>query len=88
MSTVIRTVFIVVVILTAFYVGRPLYWKLSATIQEIRENKTTVTQGISHFVHEARKSVGWINDESYTGSGVAVSRRILRLVDSSSTNVV
>lgn len=32
-------------IMVLFYVGRPLYWKISATIQEIRENKRTVQQG-------------------------------------------
>ncbi|KAF5182898.1 Low-density receptor-like protein [Thalictrum thalictroides] len=84
-STAIRTALIFLVILAAFYICRPLYWKLSATIQEIRENKTTFTQGISQFVHEARRSVGWINDESHTGPGVAISRRILRFVDSKQT---
>ncbi|KAF9618270.1 hypothetical protein IFM89_000905 [Coptis chinensis] len=77
----LRTTFIILLILVAFYVGRPLYWKLSATIQEIRENKTSVTQGISQFVFEARKSVGWIHDESDSSAGVVTSRRILRYID-------
>lgn len=41
-----RIVMAVLVILVLFYVGRPLYWKISATVQEIRENKQTVKQGL------------------------------------------
>jgi hypothetical protein len=37
----------ILAILVLFYVGRPLYWKISATVQEIRENKRTVKQGLS-----------------------------------------
>lgn len=33
------------VVLVAVYVGFPLYWKLSATIQEIREKRHTVREG-------------------------------------------
>lgn len=40
-----RVVVAVLVIMVLFYVGRPLYWKISATVQEIRENKRTVKQG-------------------------------------------
>ncbi|KAK6117341.1 hypothetical protein DH2020_048932 [Rehmannia glutinosa] len=31
------------VVLILFYVGRPLYWKISATIHDIRHNKQTVS---------------------------------------------
>ncbi|OVA04393.1 hypothetical protein BVC80_1395g113 [Macleaya cordata] len=84
-----RLVFGILILLAAFYIGRPLYWKLSATIQEIRENKTTVKQGISQFVQDAQRSIGWIRDESNSGFnedrrgrkvGVATARRILRFV--------
>ncbi|KAF9678092.1 hypothetical protein SADUNF_Sadunf08G0175900 [Salix dunnii] len=77
-STTTRVTFRVVVgilaILVLFYVGRPLYWKISATVQEIRENKRTVKQGISQIVFEAQKSVGWFHDES--DSGVRQNRRL------------
>ncbi|KAK9146804.1 hypothetical protein Sjap_006707 [Stephania japonica] len=84
----IRLAFALLVILAIFYIGRPLYWKLSATVHEIREKKTTVKEGISQFVMEARRSVGWgqgeldvgsgtVGDESGKSSGVATSRRIL-----------
>ncbi|KAK6130425.1 hypothetical protein DH2020_035835 [Rehmannia glutinosa] len=33
------------VVLILFYVGRPLYWKISATIHDIRHNKQTVSGG-------------------------------------------
>ncbi|KAG6764796.1 hypothetical protein POTOM_032283 [Populus tomentosa] len=80
-SATTRVIFRVVVgilaILVLFYVGRPLYWKISATVQEIRENKRTVKQGISQIVFEAQKSVGWFRDES--GSGVRQNRRVRSL---------
>lgn len=44
-----RVVVLVLVLLFLFYVGRPLYWKISATVQEIRENKRTVKQGTLSF---------------------------------------
>jgi len=54
-SATTRVIFRVVVgilaILVLFYVGRPLYWKISATVQEIRENKRTVKQGLSVCLH-------------------------------------
>uniref|UniRef100_A0A2P2KQX0 Uncharacterized protein n=1 Tax=Rhizophora mucronata TaxID=61149 RepID=A0A2P2KQX0_RHIMU len=62
-----RVVILVLVITVLFYLGRPLYWKISATVQEIRENKRTVKQGISQIVYEARKSVGWFHDQSDSG---------------------
>ncbi|KAG6766460.1 hypothetical protein POTOM_030543 [Populus tomentosa] len=80
-SATTRVIFRVVVgilaILVLFYVGRPLYWKISATVQEIRENKRTVKQGISQIVFEAQKSVGWLRDES--GSRVRQNRRVRSL---------
>ncbi|XP_065863517.1 uncharacterized protein [Euphorbia lathyris] len=62
-----RVVVALILIMFLFYVGRPLYWKISATVQEIRENKRTVKQGISQIVFEAQKSVGWFHDESDSG---------------------
>ncbi|KAL5983990.1 hypothetical protein ACLOJK_018092 [Asimina triloba] len=41
----LRIAFALFLLLLAFYVGRPLYWKLSATIHDIRENRQTVKQG-------------------------------------------
>lgn len=40
-----RIVVAVLVVLVLFYVGRPLYWKISATVHDIRRNKQTVKQG-------------------------------------------
>ncbi|KAA8527514.1 hypothetical protein F0562_034771 [Nyssa sinensis] len=79
----------ILVILVLFYVGRPLYWKISATVHEIRQNKQTVRGGISQIVLEAQKSVGWFHDESDSGvgdnrsvrkTGAATARRIIRQV--------
>ncbi|KAM1803609.1 hypothetical protein ACFX12_029576 [Malus domestica] len=65
---------------------RPLYWKISATIHEIRQNKQTVKQGISQIVLEEQKSVGWYHNESDSGAhyhraaknvGLATTRRLL-----------
>ncbi|KAH8499886.1 hypothetical protein H0E87_015216 [Populus deltoides] len=82
-SATTRVIFRVVVgilaILVLFYVGRPLYWKISATVQEIRENKRTVKQGISQIVFEAQKSVGWFHDES--GSGARQNRRVRKMLE-------
>ncbi|XP_058083362.1 uncharacterized protein LOC131231246 [Magnolia sinica] len=73
----------------AFYVGRPLYWKLSATIHEIREKRQSVKQGLSQFVLDAQRSVGWFHDESdsglpddstYSKPQSATNRRILRFL--------
>ncbi|CAN6726372.1 unnamed protein product [Malus baccata var. baccata] len=81
-----RIVFVALFVLVLFYVGRPLYWKISATIHEIRQNKQTVKQGISQIVLEAQKSVGWYHDESDSGArydratknvGLATTRRLL-----------
>lgn len=115
----LRAAALLLLLLVAFYVGRPLYWKLSATIHDIRHNKQTVKQGlslslskknllflllvsdlllllfvsglgISQFVLDARRSVGWIHDESDSGLGddssvqklgTAAHRRILRVLD-------
>ncbi|XVF38598.1 hypothetical protein REPUB_Repub20aG0116100 [Reevesia pubescens] len=59
-----RIVIAVLLLLALFYVGRPLYCKISATIHDIRHNKQIVQQGISQIMHEAQKSVGWFHDES------------------------
>ncbi|KAG2721605.1 hypothetical protein I3760_02G089100 [Carya illinoinensis] len=81
-----RILMAVLLLLLLFYVGRPLYWKISATIHDIRQNKQTVKQGLSQIVLEAQKSVGWYHDESDSGVhedrvgskvGAATSRRIL-----------
>ncbi|XP_073108709.1 uncharacterized protein [Elaeis guineensis] len=80
----LRVAAIVAILLVAFYVGRPLYWKLSATIHEIREKRQTVKEGISQFVLEAQRTVGWVHDESDSGSdvdrkaSVSTSRRFIR----------
>lgn len=113
-----RVIVAILLILLLFYVGRPLYWKISATVHEIRQNKQTVKQGclslssdsssvrprfhinlscfglnlwflssgISQFVFEAQKSVGWFHDESDSGlredrnAAAAANRKILRQV--------
>ncbi|KAK9933624.1 hypothetical protein M0R45_020812 [Rubus argutus] len=81
-----RVVMIALAVLVLFYMGRPLYWKISATIHEIRENKQTVKQGLSQIVLEAQKTVGWYHDESDSGAredrvakkvGSATTRRLL-----------
>jgi hypothetical protein len=41
-----RIIMAVLLLLVLFYVGRPLYWKVSATIHDIRNNKQTVKQGM------------------------------------------
>ncbi|KAF8016004.1 hypothetical protein BT93_H1529 [Corymbia citriodora subsp. variegata] len=82
-----RILLAVVVFLVLFYVGRPLYWKISATVHDIRENKQTVKQGLSQIMYEAQKSVGWFHDESDSGvredrrTGVSASRRLLQEVN-------
>ncbi|XP_021894765.1 uncharacterized protein LOC110812317 [Carica papaya] len=82
-----RVVVAMVVIVVLFYVGRPLYWKISATVHDIRHNKQTVREGISQIVYEAQKSVGWYHDESDSGirddrakKAVATAARRLLLV--------
>ena len=44
-----RVIVGLLLILLLFYVGRPLYWKISATVDEIRQNKRTVKQGFLTF---------------------------------------
>ncbi|PKI47957.1 uncharacterized protein LOC116208551 [Punica granatum] len=81
-----RVVVALLVVLVLFYVGRPLYWKISATVHDIRHNKQTVKQGLSQIVYEAQKSVGWFHDESDSGviedrktrGAAAAARRLLR----------
>ncbi|XP_019181219.1 PREDICTED: uncharacterized protein LOC109176218 isoform X1 [Ipomoea nil] len=71
----------ILVILALYYVGRPLYWKISATVHDIRHNKQTVSGGFSQIVQEAQRSVGWFHDESDSGVHVdqksAAARRLL-----------
>nr|GMD79050.1 uncharacterized protein LOC109176218 isoform X1 [Ipomoea batatas] len=66
-----RLVLAILIILALYYVGRPLYWKISATVHDIRHNKQT----------EAQRSVGWFHDESDSGVHVdrksAAARRLL-----------
>ncbi|GER30183.1 hypothetical protein STAS_06111 [Striga asiatica] len=70
------------VVLILFFVGRPLYWKISATIHDIRHNKQTVSGGISQIVQEAQRSVGWFHDKSDSGlkdsKKITSARRILQ----------
>ncbi|XP_028759935.1 uncharacterized protein LOC114718687 [Neltuma alba] len=72
-----RIVLIVLFFLLLFYMGRPLYWKISATIHDIRQNKQTVREGLSQIVMEAQRSVGWYRDEF--DSGVRATTRKLLL---------
>ncbi|PRQ39017.1 hypothetical protein RchiOBHm_Chr4g0420431 [Rosa chinensis] len=79
-----RVVMLALALLVVFYMGRPLYWKISATIHEIRENRQTVKQGLSQIVLEAQRTVGWYHDESDSGARedpvgkkVATTRRLL-----------
>ncbi|POO02365.1 Low-density receptor-like protein [Trema orientale] len=85
-----RIAMVVLVFLVLFYVGRPLYWKISATIHDIRQNKQTVKQGISQIVMEAQRTVGWYHDESDSGvhdhesrvgkkAGSATNRKLMML---------
>lgn len=46
---VFRTVAVALLLLLVFYIGRPLYWKISATVHDIRNNKQTVRQGFFFF---------------------------------------
>ncbi|KAJ6828306.1 hypothetical protein M6B38_364115 [Iris pallida] len=45
----LRLAVAILLLFAAFYVCRPLYWKLSATIHDIRHNKQTVKQGLLHL---------------------------------------
>ncbi|XP_022138556.1 uncharacterized protein LOC111009689 [Momordica charantia] len=81
-----RVLMVVLLLLVIFYVGRPLYWKISATVHDIRQNKQTVKEGLSQIVLEAQKSVGWYHDESDSGVhdekkvGSVATRRLLHQV--------
>ncbi|KAI4317674.1 hypothetical protein L6164_025524 [Bauhinia variegata] len=72
-----RVLMVALLLFVLFYIGRPLYWKVSATIHDIRQNKQTVREGLSQIVMEAQKSVGWYHDESDSGIRVA-KRKLLR----------
>ncbi|KAL3695259.1 hypothetical protein R1sor_009335 [Riccia sorocarpa] len=57
-----RLAVVVGLCVAGFYLGRPLYWKLSATLQEIKEKDYTqeaVKKGFSELMAEAQRSVGW-----------------------------
>ncbi|KAF7837178.1 uncharacterized protein G2W53_005660 [Senna tora] len=71
-----RIVLTILLLLLLFYMGRPLYWKISATIHDIRHNKQTVREGLSQIVMEAQRSVGWYHDESDSGIR-ATTRKLL-----------
>ncbi|CAN7005742.1 unnamed protein product [Brassica rapa subsp. trilocularis] len=40
-----RILILISLMVLLFYVGRPLYWKISATIHDIRHNKQSVREG-------------------------------------------
>ncbi|KAG2300166.1 hypothetical protein Bca52824_036638 [Brassica carinata] len=40
-----RIVILITLMVVLFYVCRPLYWKISATIHDIRHNKQSVREG-------------------------------------------
>ncbi|PPS16650.1 hypothetical protein GOBAR_AA03941 [Gossypium barbadense] len=50
-----RIVLAALILLALFYVCRPLYWKISATVHDIRHNKQTDVE------HEALKDMLSIN---------------------------
>ncbi|MCE0481728.1 hypothetical protein HAX54_039709 [Datura stramonium] len=75
-----RVVIGILVVSLLYYVGRPLYWKISATVHDIRQNKQTVSGGFSQIVQAAQNSVGWFHDESDSGvrdGSITAARRIL-----------
>ncbi|XP_047979489.1 uncharacterized protein LOC125221413 [Salvia hispanica] len=74
-----RFLLVAVLALILFYVGRPLYWKISATVHDIRHNKQTVSGGISQIVQEAQRSVGWFHDESDSGFSLSLYLRWLNI---------
>ncbi|KAH9296903.1 hypothetical protein KI387_028585 [Taxus chinensis] len=77
----LRVAAAILICLVAFYVGRPLYWKLSATLQEVREKNydaNTVRDGIAHLMHSAQKRVGWINDESDAGVNEQAMKKLAK----------
>ncbi|KAL3505810.1 hypothetical protein ACH5RR_031192 [Cinchona calisaya] len=78
---IFRIVLATLLLLLLFYVGRPLYWKISATVHDIRANKQTVSGGISQIVYEAQRSVGWFHDESDSGRHDQKSATARRLLD-------
>ncbi|RDX66300.1 hypothetical protein CR513_54948, partial [Mucuna pruriens] len=75
---VFRIVMVAILLLLVFYIGRPLYWKISATVHDIRNNKQTVRQGLSQIVMEAQKSMGWYHDESDSGLRAHNRKLLLR----------
>ncbi|XP_057834822.1 uncharacterized protein LOC131045281 [Cryptomeria japonica] len=80
----LRLVLLVLICVVAFYVGRPLYWKLSATLQEVREKNydaKAVRDGITQLMYSAQKSVGWFNDESDAGVNEKSTKKLAKKVD-------
>jgi len=66
----LRLALFILICVLAFYVGRPLYWKLSATLHEVREKNydpKAVKEGFSQLMYSAQKSVGWFHDEADAG---------------------
>ncbi|GMH08349.1 hypothetical protein Nepgr_010189 [Nepenthes gracilis] len=80
-----RAVLAVLLITILFFVGRPLYWKISATVHDIRQNKRTVSEGISQIVQEAQKFSGWFHDESDSG---VVDELNVKKISASSTRKI
>ncbi|XP_027120147.1 uncharacterized protein [Coffea arabica] len=78
---IFRLVLVTLLLLLLFYVGRPLYWKISATVHDIRAKKQTVSGGISQFVYEAQRSVGWLHGKSDSGRPDGKSATARRLLD-------
>ncbi|XP_058731592.1 uncharacterized protein LOC131603309 [Vicia villosa] len=58
---IFRIMLVTLLLLLLFYIGRPLYWKFSATVYEIRNNKQTFRQGLSQIVIQGQKSLGWFS---------------------------
>ncbi|PNX58809.1 hypothetical protein L195_g059373 [Trifolium pratense] len=51
---IFRILMLTLLILVLFYTARPLYWKISATVHDVRNNKQTVRQGTSPQPLDAR----------------------------------
>ncbi|KAI3694265.1 hypothetical protein L1987_77229 [Smallanthus sonchifolius] len=70
---IFRSILALLLLFVLFHVGRPLYWKISATIHDLHQHKHT---GFSEIVMEALKLMGWY-DNSGVGEGIQTSRRLL-----------
>lgn len=58
-----RVVVGILVVLLLYYVGRPLYWKISVIVQDIRHNKQSVSEGFSQIIQATQNSISWFHDE-------------------------